>query len=282
MTLEPNAQDWQARARGVLADTDRRDAALCERTRRFCIFVGQSRSGHSVLGTLLNAHRNVVVSHNLDALDYLAAGVGREELFRLILARDRWLGERGRKIGGHSYAIPGLWLGDHSDIQVIGDKRAGATSRHLAGNPGLLKALPGQVGLAVCAIHHIRHPFDNISSIWTRKTLGVERSLAAAADHYFDMLAGATAGLRAAGPAIQWIRTYHEDLIREPRSVLQPLFELLELPLDEHFLATCEDFIHSAPRRTRQLAPWTPELERSVIERAAAFDFLDRYFKSQA
>lgn len=281
VTQAPTPQDRLNRARAVRAAAGQRGIGLFDRVRRFCLFVGQSRSGHSVLGTLLNAHQQAVVSHNLDALDYLAAGVGREDLLLLILDRDRWLGERGRKIGGHSYDIPELWQGDHADIRVIGDKRAGATSRHLARHPGLLGELPARLGLDVCAIHHVRNPIDNISSIWTRKTLGVERSLDEAADHYFAMLEGATAGLRAAGAAVQWIRTYHEDLIRDPRSTLRPVFELLDLPLDDYFLRRCEAFIHHAPRQTRHLAPWTPELERSVSMRAAAFDFLERYSKEQ-
>ena len=244
---------------------------------RFCLFVGQSRSGHSVLGTLLNAHRQAVISHNLDALAYLDAGVGREDLFLLILERDRWLGARQRRIGGHSYDIPGLWLGAHDEIRVIGDKRAGATSRHLGRDPGLLAALPDMVGCEVSVIHHLRDPLDNISSIWSRRTLGVERSLAEAADHYFEMLDGAVRGIAAAGPDVRWIRTYHEDLIRDPRSVLVPALELLHLPADEYFLEKCENFVHREPRRTHRDAPWSAALRRYVAARLAAYPFMDRY-----
>lgn len=270
-------QDRRDHARDIRAAANREDLSRFDGVERYCIFVGQSRSGHSVLGTLLNAHRHALVSHNLDALDYLAAEVGRDDLFLLILERERWMAERERKIGGHSYDVPGLWLDDHSDIRVIGDKRAGATSRHLAKNPDLIRALPARVGHEVCAIHHVRDPFDNISSIWTRKTLGIERSLPEAADHYFEMLDGAVRGLSAAGANIHWIRTYHEDLIREPRSVLIPVFAMLELVVDEYFLKKCEAFVHNELRRTRHAAPWSPELKREVAERARAYNFLDRY-----
>jgi phage terminase large subunit-like protein len=34
----------------------------------FCIFIGYPRSGHSLVGSLLNAHPEVIISHELDVL----------------------------------------------------------------------------------------------------------------------------------------------------------------------------------------------------------------------
>ena len=76
VTLAPS-RDRLNRARAVRAAAGQQGIGLFDRVRRFCLFVGQSRSGHGVLGALLNARQQAVVSHNLDALDYLAAGVGR-------------------------------------------------------------------------------------------------------------------------------------------------------------------------------------------------------------
>jgi hypothetical protein len=277
MTSEPTPLDWRERADRVRAAAIPRDLSCFDGLQRFCIFVGQSRSGHSVVATLLNAHRHAVVSHNLDALGHLHEGVDREHLFLLILERDRWLGEQDREIGGYSYDVEGLWLGDHGDIRVIGDKRAGATSRLLSAEPGRLRTLADEVGLPVHVIHHVRNPWDNISSIWSRRTLGVDRTLSEAADHYFEMLDGAVRGLAAAAGELRWLRTYHEDLIATPSPVLEELFGLLELPVDAPFLDACAAFIHAEPRRTRQDAPWTQGLIRDVEARVREFAFLDRY-----
>ncbi len=277
MPLEPGWQDRLEDARRVRASAKSQNPECFKELQKFCVFVGQSRSGHSVVGTLLNAHRNAVISHNLDALDYLRAGVNREDLFLLILARDIWMANRDRKIGGYSYDLPGLWLGDHRAIRVIGDKRAGATSRHLAKNPELLRNLCTEVKLPVYVIHHVRNPWDNISSIWTAKTLGKNRSLPEAAEHYFEMLEGATAGLRAVEGEVSLIRTYHEDLILKPKHIVKELLEALDLFVDERFLSACETFVHRKPRETRHDAPWTPRLRQEVAERVLAYDFLNRY-----
>ena len=45
---------------------------------RFLLFVGYPRSGHSIVGALLNAHRDAVVSHELDAAPLIAGGCSRE------------------------------------------------------------------------------------------------------------------------------------------------------------------------------------------------------------
>jgi len=41
------------------------------------MFVGYPRSGHSVIGSLLNAHPDMVVAHELNALRYVQAGFSR-------------------------------------------------------------------------------------------------------------------------------------------------------------------------------------------------------------
>lgn len=253
------------------------DFVLLTKLERFCLFLGQSRSGHSVVGTLLNAHRHAVVAHGLDILDFLRAGVRREDLLLLILERDRWLGRRSRAIGGYSYDIPGLWLGDQTAIRVIGDKRAGSTSRYVAQDPDLLHRLSCELNLPLCLIHHVRNPWDNISSIWSRKTLGVNRSLAETVDHYFEMVDGAVIGLASAPAGTVWRRIFHEELIRNPGAVLTGLLGILGLAADASFVDSCADFIHPEPRRTRFDAPWTPALIDEVAERAKGYEFLAQY-----
>src|SRR5688572_9593174 len=68
--------------------------------RGYCMFVGYPRSGHSLVGSLLNAHPNVVIAHELDALKYVERGVSRGGLFSLILRRDRRFAEMGRRWTG--------------------------------------------------------------------------------------------------------------------------------------------------------------------------------------
>ncbi len=72
----------------------------------FCFFIGYSRSGHTLIGTALNAHPEVVISHELDAVRYVRHGFRRAQLFSLILQRDQHFGTMGRTWSGYTVRDP--------------------------------------------------------------------------------------------------------------------------------------------------------------------------------
>lgn len=74
-----------------------------------------------------------------------------------------------------------------------------------------------------------------------------------------------------------FIRTYHEEMISNPREFQSALFEELGLPIHAAVLEACSHFVHPAPRRTRHSAPWTPRLIQKVKDQAERYDFLCRY-----
>lgn len=272
-----------ARSRGVERAREfcRRFAAETSRlfrgVARYVMFVGHPRSGHSVIGALLNAHRHALVSHNLDALDYLREGFSRDDLFCLILERERWLAGRGRVVGGYRYEVPGQWQGYHEELRVVGDKRAGASSRHLARDPTLLSTLHSRLALPIHVIHHVRNPWDNIGSILARPDVRRGRSLAEIVDDYFRLLEAATAGIAAAGTDVRTTVTRHEELMRDPRAVMGGILADLGLEAPPDHLDACARFVHASERRTRLDAAWTPELREAVAERARRFEVLSGY-----
>jgi hypothetical protein len=247
------------------------------RVERWCAFVGHPRSGHSVVGTLLNAHRHALISHNLDALALLLAGAGRDELFERVLQRDREFAAEDRRMGAWSYAVPEQWQGYTDELRVVGDKRAGATSRHLAEHPALLRELPERLGLPVTVIHHVRNPWDNVASIWQWEHTRRGRALPEVAQAYFARSDAAARGLAQAGAAVRPIRTFQDELIADPRKVMQTLLEALGLSADESYLDACERFVRRDPRATRRDVPWPAGLVEEIAEHAARHDFLARY-----
>ncbi len=276
--MEPLFQARRLRqARRSCKVRDRDQDRLFDRVQRACLFVGQPRSGHSVLGALLNAHRNILISHNLDVLHYLRAGFDREELFHLILERERWLGKRGRRIGGYVYDLPGQWLGYHDELRVIGDKRAGSTSQHLSADPDLLKRFADRLGMPVIVIHHLRNPWDNISSLWTRADIRRGRSMPELVRWYFEMLEGALAAAARPQESVRVVRTYHEDMVRDPSMVLSPVLDALGVSGSPEYLDACRRFVHPGIRRTRDTAPWTDRLIEQVDERRRMFPPMARY-----
>lgn len=268
-------------ARTRCQNFDRSLLSLFSNIKKFCLFSGHPRSGHSVIGTLLNAHRNILISHNLDALEYIKNGFNRDDLYLLIMERDRWLSSRGRKIGGYSYQVPGQYQDYNEKLLVIGDKRARQTSEHFQNYPQLLAKLPEILGMPICLIQHIRNPWDNISSIYLKNDIRRGRSLATIIDWYFKLLEATCATIRTAGNKVHIVQTYHEDLIHDPKTVIAQLLDILGVPGDDSYFQSCRDFVHITPRQTRNNVIWTPSLTDKVAERARNFPELARYQYSE-
>ena len=89
----------------------------------YVLFVGHPRSGHSLVGSLLDAHPDIVVSHELDALQYVAVGYPASAAVHARARARRDQRRRRRKSWGYSYAVPGQWQGRFARLQVVGDKR---------------------------------------------------------------------------------------------------------------------------------------------------------------
>ncbi len=62
----------------------------------FCLFLGYPGSGHSVIGALLDAHPEVVISNEIHVLRLMQAGIPAERLFRMIAENARIFAFTGR------------------------------------------------------------------------------------------------------------------------------------------------------------------------------------------
>jgi hypothetical protein len=131
---------------------------------RFCFFIGYARSGHTLVATLLNAHPEVVVAHELDAVRYVRHRFGRTQLFSLLLLRDQQFGSIGRTWSGYKYEVPDQYQGRFERLRVIGDKRARASVLQIARRPQLLDRFRRVVKAPIRVIHVTRNPFDNIAT----------------------------------------------------------------------------------------------------------------------
>lgn len=250
-----------------------RDSSSFRNVERFVIFVGASRSGHSVVGSLLNAHENVVISHELNAVRYVAAGFRRQQLYSLILRADKRFEERGRTTKRqYNYSVPDNWQGRFSDLRVIGDKEGSGASSLLHRRPELLDRLRRTVGVPVHVIHVIRNPFDNIATISLRQ----DKTLEAAADRYFQVCE-AVASIKAACPRSQWLDLRHEELVADSEGAVRALCEFLSVPADEGYVRNCASIVYARPHRSRDEVSWSPTLLEEVEKRMSSYQFLDGY-----
>jgi hypothetical protein len=249
-----------------------RYASLTRDVSAFCMFIGHGRSGSTLCGSLLTAHPEIVIGHEADALAFVQRGMTRDQLYAVLIRRDRRFADRGNRSQEYNYNVPDQWQGRFQQIRVIGDKESAATTRRLRQAPQLLSRLREQVRVPIRIVHPIRNPFDNITTIARRSGASLEQS----AERYFT-LTQANATLIDTVKDAEILTVRHEDLISEPKQQLKTLVEWLGLSADEAYLAACAGIVYKSPSRSRKKAPWTPDLIRSVQSRVEQYPFLRGY-----
>jgi hypothetical protein len=247
-------------------------------------FIGYPRSGHTLLGSMLDAHPEMVIAHELDALYYYQAGYSNSQLYYLILENSRKFTRDGREWQGYSYAIPDQWQGRFRTLRVIGDKCGGRTSHRmkLAGSTDLIYRAHVQSGQKVKLLHVIRNPFDNLTTMAKRT---VERKGAILGTPllkrqmrlYFNRCQYIDE-IRQKGE-IPVLDIHLDDLMTNTVAELRRTIEFIGLEPDPAYLEACASLVWKKPSRTRFKIPelWTPENIQLAREQMAPYDFFSRY-----
>ena len=242
---------------------------------KYCMFIGYTRSGHSLIGSLLDAHPNIIISHELNALRLFEKGISKRKIYYLILQNSRRQSAAVRQETGYSYQVPNQWQGKFKTLKVIGDKRGSGSNRIIRDNPDILKVLENKIDVPIKFIHVIRNPYDNISTIAYRTHRKGDK-LEYGINLYFKNC-----------EAVQFLKTKvskndiydvrHESLIDDPRTVLKELCAFLEVEAPQDYLEDCAGIIFKSPKKTRFNSHWSNELIELVKNKIGKFEFLREY-----
>jgi hypothetical protein len=243
----------------------------------FCLFAGPNRSGSSLVGSMLDAHPDALIAHELDLfaergysgeLEYS----DRDALFAAIVQRSARAAEKGRRgrrrSGDVSYAVDGQGRSDRP--LVIGTKRSYRTMTALALNPHGLDEVAALVGLPLRIVHCVRNPFDNVATMIRDDGRPDSRWV----QRYRDVTAQ-VAGLKEAGWDIGDVHI--EDVVTDPRSALTSLTAFLGLSAPAEYLEACAALASGSPSETRHGRDWQPEDVRSLQELIERTPWLARY-----
>jgi hypothetical protein len=253
-----------------------RDRQTWRDVERYCMFIGHGRSGHSLVGALLDAHPNIVIPHERDALGLLEAGFSRGQIFHLLADKAARDAARGRTSWGYSYAVPNQSQGSFTTLRVIGDKQGAVSTRRLGKDPNLLGVLRTVVGVPITFVHVVRNPYDNIATLFLRRQqrqpdVTMEESI----DGYF--LACQRIELIDAAAPGDVVRIRHEDFVDHPASSLGELCRVLGVEPSDEYLDACASIVFPSPRTTRGDAPWTDDLLARVASSIDEHRFLRGY-----
>lgn len=251
----------------------RRQHARFDDVRTFCLFIGYPRSGHSLVGALLDAHPSILLAHEQHVLRYVRAGFNRSQIFFLLADNSRRFAAAPAANQRYSYRVPGQWQGaSDGKLSVIGDKGAWGATLALARQPDLLDHLHRLSGAAVKVIHVVRNPYDSIARMAEREDVDLDRAI----DHYFR-LAATVATMKERIPNGDLFQLRHEEFVETPQARLAGICGFLGVDPAPAYLAACASIIFPAPRHSRHEAGWSDEQIGRLQHRCANFDFLAGY-----
>ncbi|MBK8807397.1 MAG: sulfotransferase domain-containing protein [Bacteroidales bacterium] len=192
-----------------------------------CLFIGYPRSGHSLIGAIIDAHPNAVISQELDFVKLYNWGFSMGQLYFLIEQNAKRIASKGRNNSGYSYEIEGLWQGTKKDIRVIGDKKGGlSTKRFIKKNN--ISQIQNQIPLKF--IHVVRNPFDNIATMIKKDK---PYTFKGAFQEYQANALFIESLIMSENHSIYTV--FHEDLIQNPHEFLKKMCAYLQIPFFEDF-----------------------------------------------
>jgi len=247
----------------------------------FCCFVGHGRSGSTLVGALLNAHPNIVMSNELNALRRLDTGLTADQLYCVIDLVSRRQARRGSPGGGgYSYEVPGQWQGKHEGLRVIGDRKAGATAYEIVRNPLLLATLDRKVKLDKKFIHVIRNPFDAITTTYMytipKPTEDPDAHLLREIRNYFARSTAVRRIEERFGPQ-SLCHVFLERLIADPIGQLRDVCRFLGVEPSEDYLRDCAAILNRKPRESRSSLDWSDHRTAMVRQAMKHFPWFDEY-----
>ena len=248
--------------------------------KKYVMFVGYPRSGHSLIGAILDAHPNIILSHELDVLNLIHNTKSQKNIFSMIIARSEWFVRKGCVWRGYVYKVPNQWQGKYNELQVIGDKKGGASSKRLGSNSDLLVEIKDIVNKEMVLIHVIRNPYDNITTrarggSHVLREVNDDLLLKTIEEHFSDIETIIKIKKENKFPMLD---IYNESFIADPKNEIIRICNFLGVNnVDEQYLKDCASIVFSSPKKTRNQINWKPEFIELVQTQINKYEFLSGY-----
>ena len=274
-------------------------SAMVNSVDRFVFFVGYARSGHSIIGSFLDAHPNVVIADEYALFNRWRDDPhlyrNKSELFNA-LYYSSYLGimkgyRKNKPKKGYSLAIPGWYQGTYQGrVSVIGDKAGGMTAqvyrmdKELFGS--IYRQLESTVMIPLQAIHVVRNPYDNIATMLlynhrvkqkaneTHKYHN-EQALKNQIVAYFNQIRSVLEMIEKYSLDVHTI--HNRDFITDPSSTMKQLCLTLHLQCSDEYLQMVSERTFSRESYSRNSVQWTPELLALVEENIKKYPLLTGY-----
>ncbi len=248
-----------ARLRMYAGYQDWKNPDVLKNIQTMCLFIGHTKSGNSMLGSLIDAHSNAILADEVDALHYVTAGFKRDQLFHILIRASQKEFYKGRitarRMDPYSWQIADQWQGSFTTLKLIGDSTSGTSTRRLADSPDLyirLQRLMEAVNIKF--VHTIRNPFDPIYIMMVRGKKTFEQAF-----YNYELGWKRLEHLYKQVGSENIFPVRYEDFINNPEHQLTTLCDFLGLNHEPGYVEACRKILDHSPQKIRHNTEWQPD-----------------------
>ena len=257
---------------------------------KFVFFVGYSRSGHSIVASLLDAHPNIIIAHEYNLFRKWKGSRyhNRSFLYNELYQNSYNNAEKGWRSSvkdqkGYTLAMKDSWQGSFQKLLVIGEKSGAVTTQAHDNDPLLflqmLTELQATVRVPMRVIHVVRNPYDMISTrlLYAEGESRKYKVHATEKDKYVSpgglgQQVNRTIHLvdnvreLLSNCSLTYLDVHLADLIRDPEHAMSNLCMFVGVDCSEDYLRKCSDKVYRREAETRKMVEWPPELIDKVYQ----------------
>ena len=277
---------------------------------KYVFFVGYTRSGSSIVGSMMDAHPNMIIANECNMINKWMKDprqrklkLNKHDFFNGLYkcsvdsATTGFRSSETKQEKGYSLAMPSSWQGRFTKLRVIGNKQAAATAYWYIASPSLFvkksHQLADSLKVPFHVIHVVRNPFDIIATALHYKSdTGIPHKLlqsnsSTPALNYdkplmvqrlqktFDLSEAVINITRTCNVKI--LHVYIEDFVKDPKRSIQSICDFLALECSAEYLQQCSDKAFKSVSRTRDLLVWPPRTRAKVEKMMKKFSFFRDY-----
>ena len=273
--------------------------------KKFLFFTGYPRSGHSIVGSLIDAHPNIVLSTGYFLFRQLSdkehAPHSKKALLQQIYKKSCSYSNISpiRDGKGYTLDVPGAWSGKFNKLKVIGDKSAKATTdaynklNSSSEFKRLYRQLQSLVRVPLLVIHVVRNPFDMIATQALYQVSMKESKLQVKANFteedkmedpqllrkvtrmYFNLAHAVFEMVPLCNMTV--LELHNEDLVRNPAKTVTRICNFLGVECSAQYLDACVRKVFPEVSKTRDRVKWPPSLRSWIEEQMHKYPFFHRY-----
>ena len=254
---------------------------------KFVIFVGYARSGTSIIGSLLDAHPNMIIAYeymifktwpwdrrNRDTLNGNKGYLFDELYQKSYRASCVGLRSEHKDKKGYTLFVNNSWQAQFKDLKVIGDKGkvGNLYSRDASKVQNSYQELMRTVKVPIHSLHVVRNPFDIISTslLFSLSDMpGIKYEpmkgskcnnttlLDKTIDQFFLIAKGVHDMISTCNLTV--LEIYSEEFVKQPRESMKRICDFLGVECSPWYLQMCQDKVFSSASRSRDKVEWTEE-----------------------